>query len=111
MPRPIRSIDIFLPLDSNDGEPFGEADYISLQEELLERFGGVTSTHRQFPLQGLWRANGEVFQDRIVVFNVMDLRAKTAFQTLHYLQRLKTRLKKRFAQLEILITIQELLAI
>jgi len=110
MPRPIRAIEIFLPLDSNEGEPFEESKYVALQEELLQRFGGVTSTHRHFPLQGLWKPDAQVFQDRIVV-GVMDFRAKTAFETLHYLQRLKTRLKKKFAQLEVLITVQDLIAI
>ena len=58
MPRPIRGIDIYLPLDYNDGRPIEESKYLALQQELLERFGGVTSVQRQFPLQGLWQAHG-----------------------------------------------------
>jgi len=108
MPRPISAIEIYLPLDSNEGLPFEESKYVTLQEELLDRFGGITSTHRQFPLQGLWKPNGDVFQDRIVV---IDFHAKTPFETLQYLERLKKRLKRKFAQLEVLITVQELLAI
>jgi hypothetical protein len=66
---------------------------------------------RQFPLHGLWRAESDVVQDRVVVFTVMDFRAENQFQSLRFLERLKARLKKKFDQLEILITVQELLAI
>jgi len=53
MPRPIKSIDIYLPLEYNDGQPIEDTKYLGLQEQLLTRFGGVTSTQRQFPLQGI----------------------------------------------------------
>ncbi len=43
MPRAIRNIDIYLPLDYNDGRPIPESKYVALQLELLNRFGGVTS--------------------------------------------------------------------
>jgi len=46
MARPIKSIDIYLPLDYNDGRSIPEARFVSLQEELLNRFGGVTSVQR-----------------------------------------------------------------
>jgi hypothetical protein len=111
MPRPIRSIDIYLPLEDNEGRPFAESKFINLQQELLARFGGVTSTQRQFPLQGMWQAEGRVFVDQVVVFTVMDFREQTQLESLRYLGRLKARLKKKFNQLEILITVQDLLAI
>jgi hypothetical protein len=111
MPRPIRSIEIYLPLDYNDGSAIEESKFLGLQRELLLRFGGVTSTQRQYPLQGMWQAQGRLYQDRVVVFAVMDFRAKTQLETLRYLERLKDRLKKKLDQLEILITVQEMLAI
>src|SRR5438876_6729990 len=104
MPRPIRSVEIFVPLDYNDGRPVEESKFVGLQQELLTRFGGVTSTQRQFPLQGLWQSESRLFQDRVVVFTVMDFRAKTLLETIRYLERLKVRLKKKFQQLQILIT-------
>jgi hypothetical protein len=52
MARPIRSIEIYLPLDFNDGKPIPGSNYVSIQQELLNRFGGVTSVQRHFPLQG-----------------------------------------------------------
>ena len=56
MPRAIRSIEIYLPLEYNDGRLILESKFISLQQELLNRFGGVTSVQRQFPLQGVWQS-------------------------------------------------------
>jgi hypothetical protein len=111
MARPIRGIDVYLPLDDNDGQPIPESKYLSLQRELLGRFGGVTSVQRQFPLQGIWQSGTDVYQDRVVVFSVMDFREGTQLECLRYLERLKSRLKKKFDQLEVLITVAELLAI
>lgn len=111
MARPIRSVEIYLPLDYNDGRPIPESKYISLQQELLNRFGGVTSIQRQFPLQGLWQSGTQTFHDRVVVFSVLDFRGGTQLESLRYLERLQRRLKKKFDQLEILITVAELLAI
>jgi hypothetical protein len=111
VPRPIRAIEIYLPLDYNDGRPIPAAKYIPLEDELLARFGGVTSTQRLFPLRGLWQSGTQVFQDRVVVFSAMDLGAQTEFERIRYLERLKARLKKKFEQLEILITVQELVAV
>ena len=111
MARPIRSIEIYLPLDYNDGRPIPESKYVALQQELLNRFGGVTSVQRQFPLQGVWQSGTDIYRDRVVMFRVMDFREETQLECLRYLERLKGRLKKKFDQLEILITVAELLAI
>jgi hypothetical protein len=111
MARPIRSIDIYLPLDFNDGRPVPESRFLSLQQELLDRFGGVTSVQRQFPLQGVWQSGPAVYHDRVVMFSVMSFREETQLQCLRYLERLKVRLKKRFDQLEVLITVAEMLAV
>jgi hypothetical protein len=46
-----------------------------------------------------------------VVFSVMDFRTDAQFQSLRYLERLKTRLKREFEWLEVLITVRVLLTI
>src|SRR3982751_359047 len=109
MTRPIRNIEIYLPLDYNDGRAIPDSKYVSLQQQLLDRFGGVTSVQRQFPLHGVWHSGTQVYQDRVVVFGVMDFREGSQLECLRYLERLKERLKKKFDQLEILITVVELL--
>src|SRR5262245_45084508 len=111
MAQPVRNIDIYLPLDYNDGRAIPESRYVALQQELLERFGGVTSIQRQFPLQGVWQTRAELYHDRVVVFSVMSFRPEMQLESLGYLKRLKARLKKKFDQLEILITVVEMLAI
>jgi hypothetical protein len=111
MPRPIRSIEIHFPLDYNDGRPIEEPKFATLEDELLDRFGGVTSIQKDFPLRGLWRSEATTFQDHVVIFTVIDFETKTDFEVIRYLERLKTRLRRRFDQLDVLITIQELLAV
>lgn len=71
----------------------------------------MTSTQREFPLRGVWESAGDVYHDRVVVFSVMDFRQETQETCFRYLEKLKTRLKKKFEQLEILITVADLLAI
>ncbi len=111
MARPIRNIEIYLPLEFNDRRLIPESNYLSIQQELLNRFGGVTSVQRHFPLQGIWKSGTEVYYDRVVVFSVMDFREEKQLECLRYLERLKGRLKKKLDQLEVLITVTELLAI
>jgi hypothetical protein len=91
------------------GQP--EARFVAVQQELLDRFGGVTSLQRQFPFQGVWRSGTETFQDRVVVFSAMDFAESSQLESLRYLERLKSRLKKKFGQLEVLITVSEMLAV
>jgi hypothetical protein len=111
MAKPIKGIDIYLPLNYNGGEPIPEPKYVSLQQELLRRFGGVTSLERKFPLQGAWHSGTEIYYDEVVVFSAMDFTETTRLECLRYLQRLKERLKKKFDQFEILITVTDMLAI
>jgi len=111
VPRPVRRVEIYLPLEYNDGRPIADSKYLRLQAELRSRFGGVTSTQRQFPLQGVWHFGEEVYQERVVVLTMMDFQGQTEDQLLRYLERLKIRLKKKFDQLDILITVQDLLAV
>lgn len=111
MPRPISRIEVYLPLADNDGSPIEDVKFDSIEDELVDRFGGVTVTQRQFPLKGLWHSGERVFQDQVIVFTVMDFHTETRIEVLRYLGRLKSRLKRKFDQLDVLITVQDLLAI
>ena len=82
MARPIRGIYIYLPLTYNDGGPIPDSKFNSLEDELLERFGGVTVVQRQFPLQGVWHSGSEIYYDEVVVFSAMDFRDETQLQCL-----------------------------
>jgi hypothetical protein len=111
MVRRIRRIEIYLPLEFNDGRTIPGSYFVALQRGLLKRYGGVTSIQRDFPLEGIWQSGKDVYQDRVIVFSVMDFREDSEAACLAYLNRLKGRLKKTFNQLEVLITVADLLAI
>src|ERR1700733_10258961 len=101
MAKPIRGIEVYVPLDYNDGELIPASKFISLEHELLKRFGGVTSLQRKFPLRGIWHSGTEIYYDEVIVFSAMDFSETTQLECLRYLQKLKERLKKNFDQLEI----------
>src|SRR5579871_549347 len=86
VPRPVRRVEIYLPLEYNDGRPIADSKYLTLQTELRARFGGVTSTQRQFPLQGAWHFGKDVYEERVVVFTLMDFRDQTEADLLKYLK-------------------------
>ena len=56
MARPARRYDFYLPLAFNDGGPIPEDQFDAVEKRLIERFGGVTSQQRNFPLRGIWVA-------------------------------------------------------
>jgi hypothetical protein len=64
-------VEIFLPLHDNEGAPFPRALFETVEQELTEHFGGVTSYPRA-PAKGLWRRGDEnQNSDNLVVFEVM----------------------------------------
>lgn len=64
-------IQLFLPLYDNAGTPFPKTLYLQVQDELIERFGGVTAYNRA-PAQGLWKEGGEgATRDDLVAVEVM----------------------------------------
>jgi hypothetical protein len=63
-------VEIFLPLNNNQGARFGVELFGKVRRELLERFGGLTA-FTQNPAEGLWDDEGEVTRDEIVIFEVM----------------------------------------
>ena len=83
----------------------------TLDANLKSTFLTNRAAVRQFLLQGVWQSGAEVYHDRVVVFSVMDFREETQLACLRYLANLKKRLKHRFDQLEILITVADFLAI
>ena len=63
-------IQILLPLYDNEGRRLPADLYGEVRSELTERFGGVTAfTHA--PAEGLWKDEGKVRKDDIIVLEVM----------------------------------------
>lgn len=94
----MKEYDIFVPLYFNDGTPVEAKKFQDLQEELLDRFGGLTFFPQ--PNKGLWRMAGVTYRDEIVIYRVIGPVAK---ESRLFLAHLKERLKADFDQEEILI--------
>jgi hypothetical protein len=48
-----RRYDVYLPLTDNAGRPFPDTFFDEVEVRLVDRFGGLTSQQRQFPLRGI----------------------------------------------------------
>ena len=90
--------DIFIPLCFNDGTPVEAEKFQSLQEALLNQFGGLTFFPQ--PNKGFWRMAGVTYRDEIVIYRVIGSVGEKARS---FLADLKERLKADFEQEEILI--------
>jgi len=72
---------------------------------LLDRFHGLTSLQRDFPLQGIWQGGGRLYLDLVIIMTVLDFRR---LGSATFIAQLKQDLLREFEQLEILITEQSL---
>jgi hypothetical protein len=72
-------VELFLPLEKNDGSAVPVQTFDRIKAELTDRFGGVTAFVRA-PAEGAWRpSHGRVVKDRVVVFEVMVEQIETAW--------------------------------
>jgi hypothetical protein len=101
MAKAARRYDFYLPPCYNDGRSIPREHFIEVEQRLLDRFAGVTSQRREFPLRGMRQAGSEVYRDRIIVLAVLDFRRHGSPQ---FIAALKQHLIRDFEQLEILIT-------
>jgi hypothetical protein len=101
MAKPARRYDIYLPLNYNDGTIIPGAKFYALEKRLLERFTGVTSHQREFPLRGLWVGDKREYLDQVIIITALDFRRGGSTR---FIAQLKEELLRSFAQLEILIT-------
>lgn len=63
-------VQLLLPLYSNSGIPFDQVLFIEVRNELVERFGGIT-THTRAPVDGLWQESERVVRDDLVIYEIM----------------------------------------
>lgn len=90
-------IEIFMPLNDNDGRPFPKTVFTALRQELTERFGGVTTFNRA-PASGTNKSDEDVQKDDIIIMEVMT-------ETLDrpWWSSLRKRIEAKLRQDEILI--------
>lgn len=94
----MKEYDIYVPLYYNDGSPVEAEKFQRLQEELLDRFEGLTFFPQ--PNEGFWKMAGVTYRDEIVIYRVITVAEEDARQ---FLADLKEQMKSRFDQEEILI--------
>lgn len=96
-------IQILLPVYNNQQKPFPKEKYIQIQNELTEKFGGLTSFMRS-PAVGLWKENEQnTVRDDIVIFEVMAEEIE-----LEWWQKYREKLCKLFMQQELIMRASEI---
>ena len=63
-------VQLFLPLYNNSGVPFEQRRFIEVRNELMERFGGIT-TYTRAPVNGLWQESDRTVRDELIIYEVM----------------------------------------
>ena len=102
----VKKYDIYLPLRYNDGRQIEDEKFDQVDDILYERFGGLTTVLREFPLRGLWSGESEAYRDLIVIYATIDFEPSES--TTQFFEEYKEVLKSQFQQEDILITVQEI---
>lgn len=101
MTKAARRYDIYLPVTDNEGRLFPDELVESVEARLLERFDGLTSQRRDFPLRGIWQSETSLYVDQVIILTVLDFRPRGSTQ---FIAKLKKALLLEFDQLDILLT-------
>ena len=94
----MKEYEVYVPIYYNDRRPVEAEKFESLQEILLEQFGGVT--YFAVPNSGLWKMADVVYRDDVVIYRVITSDVSRARR---FFELLKQQLKVELAQEEILI--------
>ncbi|MBZ9998200.1 hypothetical protein LB569_30800 [Mesorhizobium sp. BH1-1-4] len=90
-------------MNDNLGNPFPREVYKHLQEQLTEKFGGVTAYTRS-PASGTWNDEaGATRHDEVVLFEIMAETLDAAFW-----QTLKGKLADQFEQDDVIVRATEI---
>ena len=92
--------EILLPLAFNDGRPVPREFLAEAAGEIQANFGGVSWESQA--IEGIWRAGGIEYRDRL---NRIFVDAEDTEENRQFFITLKARLKSRFQQLDIWLTV------
>jgi hypothetical protein len=92
--------EILLPLAFNDGQPVPRDFIADAAAEIQSRFGGVSWESQA--IEGIWRAGGIQYRDRL---NRVFVDAEDTEENRQFFTSLKARLKSRFQQVDIWLTV------
>ena len=92
--------EILLPLQYNDGSPVEQEKFTQTRHELDNQFGG--SSADPIPISGHWFFQGTLYED-----NLLRIRVDAPYTRKNrtFFRRYKERLKERFRQEEIWVTV------
>ena len=92
--------EILLPLEFNDGLPVPREFLAEAAVEIQHRFGGVSWESQA--IEGIWRQGSVEYRDRL---NRLFVDAEDTEENRQFFIGLKARLKSRFQQLDIWLTV------
>ena len=92
--------EILLPLAFNDGRRVPREFFAETAAEIQQRFGGVSWESQA--IEGIWRAGGIEYRDQL---NRLFVDAEDTEENRRFFIELKARLKSRFQQLDIWLTV------
>jgi hypothetical protein len=96
-------VQLLLPVQSEKGQPFERALFKRLEQELTDRFGGLTA-YTCAPATGLWEEQpGHTVREQVVVYEVMADNLEPEWWA-----TLRQRLEAQFAQDELVVRAQEI---
>jgi hypothetical protein len=96
-------LQLFLPLHNNSGDRFGQQTFIDVRDDLVSRFGGIT-TYIRAPVRGLWQTDGYVVPDDLVIYEIVVDRLDV-----RWWREYKRNLEWRFEQKSLVIRAQRIL--
>lgn len=91
-------LELILPEKTSDGKPFPQLYFSELQQELLDKFGGLT-VYSRITAEGFWKNETDAVQQNVVVYELM----LSKFEA-NYWKQMKLNLEKKFSQDEVMIT-------
>ena len=92
--------EILLPLTFNDGRPVPREFLANAAAEIQTRFGGVSWESQA--IEGIWHSGGIEYRDQL---NRIFVDAEDTTENRQFFTNLKARLKSRFQQLDIWLTV------
>lgn len=90
-------VQVLLPVADNEGRAFSRSDFDRVRYELTDRHGGVTAYLRA-PAVGLWKDEGQVSRDDVVIYEVMTDALDRAWWAEY-----RRDLQRRFRQEEVVV--------
>jgi hypothetical protein len=96
--------ELLVPLADNRGKPFRPAKIDKVRDQLVEAFGGCQAL--PLPYTGTWRHEGLLYHEELMLFVVDTPRSD---ESLDWFLTYKRRLKRQFKQVEIYLTVSEVL--